>query len=1157
MLFSAGMTLATLLTDFGGATGAESGVLRSLSFGAIALGFAIGMTWWRRALGTPADDSGAPSTSPADLAMGSDGKGDGADGGFGSGEWRAVEQALRDSEVKYRLLVETANDAICVAQDGLVKFYNPKLLQMLDYSAEQIATKPFLELIAEEDRELVLDRYLRRLRGEDVPHQYEFRFKTRTGGMFWIEINSVMIDWNGRPATLCFFRDINDQKRAEAALLESEAQYHSLVESLPLAIFGKDTEGRIIFANSRFCESIGRPLEELRGKTDFDFFPTELAEKYRADDCQVLSTGKAIEVIEEYRKADGEMIYVQVLKAPIFNASGEVRGVQGMWWDVSARHTAEEQLRRSAERTRLILDTAYDAFVAIDAAGLIVEWNPQAVATFGWTREEALGQPAKDLILPKQLRDAYTRRFRQFMERGRGNLFNNRIEATVVRKDGTEFPVEIAIAPMPLGETYMFHAFLHDISRRKRYEAELRDAKEAAEAASRAKSAFLANMSHEIRTPMNAVIGMAELVLDTPLDTEQREYINLVLESADSLLSIINDLLDFSKIEAGKFDLDPVPFDLRESVGDTMKSLAVRAHKKGLELIHDISADVPPCVVGDPNRLRQVILNLVGNAIKFTDHGEVVLKISPEPPGANGHSSGAGSPANSLLLHFAVKDTGIGVPADKRELIFHAFEQADSSTTRRFGGTGLGLAISSALVELLGGRVWLESELGSGSTFHFTARFDMPEPGVVPENRRLRDAPMGSALSSAPATLDGLRVLIVDDNETNRRIQVEMLRNWRMAPVAVPGAEAAIAALLVAQRAGQPFQVVLTDANMPDVDGFVLVRQIRDEPKLHGAVIMMLTSGDRPDDIPQCRALGVSAYLMKPIKQSELFDAIAAAVGVATLNATAQPTQIADIANRTGALRILLAEDSLVNQKLALGLLSRQGHQVFIANNGREALAAAETRQFDLVLMDVQMPELDGLDATRAIRQREQATGSNRLKIVAMTAHAMTGDRDRCLAAGMDGYISKPIRAAELFATIDQVMAGEAAPQAPEPAAAAVATEAVDWSVAWASVGEDPLLLGEIAAAFRTEAPLLLADLRQAGLSGDQESLRRAAHTLKGTLRYFGAESVAELAFGVETLSRDGHLPEAIAAAETLDARVRGLLPALAQIPREFTVASG
>ncbi|HEY2837662.1 MAG TPA: response regulator, partial [Pirellulales bacterium] len=315
------------------------------------------------------------------------------------------------------------------------------------------------------------------------------------------------------------------------------------------------------------------------------------------------------------------------------------------------------------------------------------------------------------------------------------------------------------------------------------------------------------------------------------------------------------------------------------------------------------------------------------------------------------------------------------------------------------------------------------------------------------------------------------------------------------------------------------------------------------------------TSGDRPDDIPQCKELRVSGYLMKPVKQSELFDAIASAVGVATLHATARPTQIADLANRTGSLRILLAEDSLVNQKLALGLLSRQGHQVFVANNGREALAASETRQFDLVLMDVQMPELDGLDATRAIRLREQSSHQPRVKVIAMTAHAMTGDRDRCLAAGMDGYISKPIRAADLFATIDQVMADAPAIPAAEATGSEQATEVVDWPVAWASVGQDPQLLGEIVAAFRVEAPLLLADLRQAGLVEDRESLRRAAHTLKGTLRYFGADAVAELAFGVETLARDGHLPEAIAASETLASRVRGLLPALAQIPKEFTVA--
>ncbi len=601
-----------------------------------------------------------------------------------SGEWQRVTDALRVTEEKYRLLVENANDAICVAQDGVIKFFNPKLRQMLGYPGEQLTAIPFTDLIAPEDRPLVLDRYVRRLRGEDIPHQYEFRFLTAARQPLWIEINSVMIDWEGRPASLCFFRDVDEQKKTEAALRDSEALYHSLVESLPLSIFRKDAEGRIIFANRRFCETLGRPLEELRGKTDADLFAAEMADKYRHDDEQVLSSGRVLEIVEEHQKPSGELIHVQVLKAPVLGADGQVRGVQGMFWDVSARRRAEEKLRENAERTRSIIDTAYDAFVGVDSEGRIIDWNPQAEAVFGWPRDEALGRRVAETIIPQRFREVYRHRLQQTLARGQGAVLDKRIEITAMRRDGSEFPVEAAITPAQLGGARVYHAFLHDISRRKRYEAELRVAKEAAEAANRAKGAFLANMSHEIRTPMNAIIGMAELILDTRLSPEQREYLKLVIESADSLLSIINDLLDFSKIEAGKFDLDPLPFEIHESVGDTMKSLAVRAHKKGLELVHDISPNVPEIVVGDPNRLRQVVINLVGNAIKFTDQGEVVMTVRREAADRDG-----------MLLHFAVRDTGIGVPPEKQKLIFKAFEQADTTTTRRFGGTGLGLAISS------------------------------------------------------------------------------------------------------------------------------------------------------------------------------------------------------------------------------------------------------------------------------------------------------------------------------------------------------------------------------------------------------------------------------------------------------------------------------
>lgn len=658
-------------------------------------------------------------------------------------------------------------------------------------------------------------------------------------------------------------------------------------------------------------------------------------------------------------------------------------------------------IARAQERVRLqgaALESAANAIVITDADGTISWVNPAFTELTGYTRDEAIGASPRVLRSGKHPKEFYRGMWETIRA---GKIWHD--ELVNRRKDGTLYDEEMTITPVTEGESEITHyvAIKQDVTLRKEAEEELRRAREAAEEANRSKSAFLANMSHEIRTPMNGIMGMTDLALDTDLTNEQREYLTTVKSSAESLLTLLNDILDFSKIEAGKLELDPIEFELRNGLADTLNTLAVRAHSKHLELACHVESNVPDALVGDVHRLRQIIVNLVGNAIKFTEYGEVVVHVALES-----------DTADNVELRFSVEDTGVGIPEDKLGRIFRPFEQADSSTTRRFGGTGLGLAISTQLVELMDGRIWAESTRGEGSQFRFIARFGRGHAKSKPQaERKLGD-------------LKGTPILVVDDNQTNRRILEEMLKNWEMEPIVVESGQEALRALDQTRNAGKAVALILSDVNMPEMDGFELAAKVNASPLHSGTKLILLTSASRAGDSKRCRELGVSSHLMKPVKQSALLDAIAGAVGVAVVEDRPAKTPGGveqEDEGGTKPLRVILAEDNPVNQKFAVRVLEKKGHAVQVANNGKEAIDAWRNGTCDVILMDVQMPEMDGFEATARIREQESSE-ERRTPIIAMTAHAMKGDRERCLEAGMDGYVTKPIKASVMFAEIERVL---------------------------------------------------------------------------------------------------------------------------------------
>lgn len=872
----------------------------------------------------------------------------------------------------------------------------------------------------------------------------------------------------------------------------SDAEFQKFALDQHSIVSMADQKGRITYVNGKFSEISQYSPEELLGQDHRILNSGYHAQSFFKEMWQTIYQGKVWHGEVRNLRKDGSFYWVDSTIVPFMDSNGKPLRYVSIRTDITERKAMELEILEQRKFYERILETLGEGLYVQDAEGFCIYMNCEAEKVLGWPRSEFIGKPVHETIhtqtadgSPLSIEDCPISKTTRAGQRLRSE------DQVFVRRDGSVFAVSVVSQGVfKNGQYFGAVVSFQDITLRKQAEAAMKAAKETAEETSRAKSDFLANMSHEIRTPINGIIGMTELAMDTELNPEQKEYIHLVKSSADALLDIIDDILDFSKIEAGKMELEQVEFNLTEMLSQTIRSISLRAYQKGLELLLDIDPAIPEILIGDPSRLRQIVVNLLSNAIKFTDQGEIVVKAAL--------SSMA---SERFKLTLSVRDTGIGIPQDKFQTIFESFSQADTTTTRNYGGTGLGLTISARLVGLMGGRIWLESELNCGSTFFIEIEFTR--------------ADFRAEMLSETERLKGLRALVIDDNASHRMLIVELLQRYGMAAEAASDGHEAIVELGRASLGGEGYQLLLLDASMPDMDGFDVVKQLRDQPGQSALPIMMITPEGQRGDVLRCRELNISHYLIKPFTQSDLFNTIMKALGLANLSSGAEGTQ-SSLQQNKNKLYVLLAEDNSINQTVATRILQKFGHSVDVAENGLIAVEKWQSGFYDLILMDVDMPKLNGYAATAQIRELEKQIGTH-IPIIGLTAHVMQGSREECLAMGMDGYLPKPINTEALWVELESIRSN-AQPVEPtlDEEKPIIVSQSFEIDKALAIVDGDMDLFKEMVGIYLSDYPVHIDELAAAIEQCDAEQIRHQAHVIKGMLSLFYIPSVSKIAERIE-----------------------------------------